>query len=321
MSPESVLITGATGFIGMNLARELLSRGGSVHALKRKSSDPRRVRELEGFAKGKGRLTLHDAELTDFAAVSGVVQTVRPRTVFHLAARADTSLSMENALACFQDNISATYVLLEALKGMNIRSLVFASSTEVYGKLPVPFRETQTIRPPSPYGLSKAAAEEICFYFVRNHGLPVSIARIAVCYGPYMKGPRFMSNLFKACTAKAKGPELKFASAGQTRDFVHVDDIVSALIAASERKAARGEIFNLGLGKSHTVKQLVETACKLARFTPKMRWGVLPEPVHVNKVWKTGIGKAKKLLGWSPEVGLEEGLLDTLDHFRGSSPN
>ncbi|OGR84388.1 MAG: hypothetical protein A2901_08205 [Elusimicrobia bacterium RIFCSPLOWO2_01_FULL_54_10] len=296
--------------------RELLNQGASVHALKRKSSDAKRIHDLAGFAQGRGALTLHDADLGDFSSVRAAVEAARPEIVYHLAARADTSLSMENALACIQENVSATYILLEALKGMKIRSFVFASSTEVYGRLPVPFRESQKVQPPSPYGLSKAAAEEICGYFARS-GVPVSIARIAVCYGPYMKGPRFMTHLFKACAARDSNTAPKLASKGQTRDFVYVDDIVHGLIAASKRKDAHGEIFNLGLGKSETVQTLVKILGSAAQFNPKVEWGALPEPHHVNKVWKIDVSKAKKLLKWKPKVGLEEGLKKTLDYFRG----
>lgn len=299
-----VLVTGAAGFIGSRLCARLLGEGVSVVGVDCFTDYyPRWIKErnVAPLVRNK-RFTLIPADLNDLP----LDRTLRNvESVFHLAAQAGVRASWGRSFSDYvRHNIQATQRLLEAAKDRPLRRIVFASSSSVYGLTrDLPMTESSAVKPLSPYGVTKLAAEALCVLYAKNYGLPAVSLRFFTVYGPGQRPDMAFHKFFRA--VRNGRPITVFGSGRQTRDFTFVDDIVEANIAALERGRA-GEVYNIGGGHRETLNRLfpvIERICG--------------RPVRVERIEKqkgdvpdtfAGIAKARRELGFSPKTGLEEGL-------------
>jgi UDP-glucose 4-epimerase len=299
------LITGVAGFIGSTLAERLVADGVDVVGIDCFTDYyPRAMKErnLSGLLTSRGfrfvESRIQDADLQALLA---------DRThVFHLAAQAGVRKSWGRDFAIYtENNIEATQILLEAATRMpSLERLVYASSSSVYGdNTPMPFREDAMTQPVSPYGVSKLAAEQLCFLYFANFKVPTVSLRYFTVYGPRQR-PDMGFHKFLRATILGE-PIAVYGDGEQTRDFTFVQDIVSANIAASIR-GVPGRVYNIGGGSRVSVNEVLDLIGRIAKRRPVVRVDSVQKGDMRHTYADTSLARAD--LAFAPTVGLEEGL-------------
>ena len=298
------LVTGVAGFIGSTLAERLCRDGANVVGLDCFTdyyARPIKERNLSGLlALPNFRFVESSIQRADLAAL------LTGRThVFHLAAQAGVRKSWGRDFSVYtENNIEATQILLEACIGTAIQKFVYSSSSSVYGDLvAMPMREDALPQPVSPYGVSKLAAEQLCFLYHVNYGLPTVSLRYFTVYGPRQR-PDMGFHKFLRATIKGE-PIVIFGDGEQTRDFTFVTDAVEANVAAATRGIA-GRVYNIGGGSRVTVNEVLKMIARVSGIRPVVQ----SESVQKGDMRHTyaDTGLARTDLGFSPKVTLEEGL-------------
>jgi UDP-glucose 4-epimerase len=300
----NVLVTGAAGFIGSHLSRRLLQEGAHVIGVDSFTDFyPRRIKErnLAPFAGDRNFEFLpRDLLELDLEGILGRVDIV-----YHLAAQAGVRSSWGTSFSVYiQNNIQSTQRLLEAAKGKSLHRLIYASSSSVYGLTPtLPMSETSRLFPLSPYGVTKLAAEQLCFLYFYNYGVPTVALRFFTVYGPGQRPDMAFHKFFQAIAEDR--PLVVFGDGEQTRDFTYVDDIVEANLSAS-RQGHPGEVYNVGGGHRERLNDLFpileETCGKRVEVIRKER-----QKGDVDHTF-ADIQKAGLDLGYAPRTVLKDGL-------------
>jgi UDP-glucose 4-epimerase len=298
------LITGAAGFIGSTLAERLLGEGAEVVGIDCFTDYyPRDIKErnlLGARASRHFRFIESRIQDVDLAAV------LADRThVFHLAAQAGVRKSWGKDFEIYTvNNIEATQVLLEACTRAKIERLVYASSSSVYGdQAPMPFREDAMLQPVSPYGVSKLAAEQLCYLYFANFGVPAVSLRYFTVYGPRQR-PDMGFHKFLRATILGE-PITVYGDGEQTRDFTFVADIVSATVAAAIR-GVPGRVYNIGGGSRVSVNDVLDIIRRVSSRKPIVTVDDTQKG-DMRHTWaETWLARTD--LGFMPAVGLEEGL-------------
>ena len=305
------LVTGGAGFIGSNLVDALVARDHEVTVLDDLSTG-KRENLHPAMAAGA---ELIEADMRDPSAVQDVVDRAEPDVVFHLAAQIDVRKSAADPATDARINVEGTINLLQAVRAAGVPRLVNTSTGgAVYGEgRIVPAPEDHPVAPEAPYGQSKYAAEGYCELFGRLHGVSTISLRYGNVYGPRQDplGEAGVIAIFCGRLAEGERP-IVFGDGLQTRDYIHVDDVVTANLAAAESDASGP--FNIGTGVETTVLQLVEALAPhaTAPFEPDHR----PErPGEVRRI-ALDCTRAREVLGWEARVGLEDGITQTLESVR-----
>jgi len=225
--------------------------------------------------------------------------------VFHEAAQPGVRASWgENFQAYTHSNVLATQRLLELCKELELQKFVYASSSSVYGDVSaLPMHEELLPRPVSPYGVTKLAAEHLCYLYWKNYGIPVVSLRYFTVYGPRQRPDMAFHRFAKALYS---GDEIQLYGDGtQTRDFTFVDDVVAATMRGAECDAV-GEVMNIGGGSRVQLIHALELLAELSGRKPRIRR--LERQRGDVRDTLADIGRARRVLGWEPRVRLEEGL-------------
>ncbi len=298
------LVTGAAGFIGSTLAEKLLASGADVLAIDCFTDYyPRPIKERNlSTLTGRPGFRFIESRLQD----ADLPRLLGDRThVFHLAAQAGVRKSWGRDFAIYTtNNIEATQVLLEACATQKLDRVVYASSSSVYGdNVPMPMREDALPQPVSPYGVSKLAAEQLCYLYHVNYGVPTVALRYFTVYGPRQR-PDMGFHKFLRATMREE-PITLFGDGEQTRDFTFVSDAVDATMAAGMR-GVPGRVYNIGGGSRVSVNQVLEMIARVAGRRPV----VSVDPVQKGDMRHTYADTtlARADLAFTPKVGLEEGL-------------
>ena len=305
------LVTGGAGFIGSNLVDALVERGDDVTVLDNFATGRRENLE-QALAAGA---ELVELDLRDAEGVGRTVERARPEVIFHLGAQVDVRKSVADPAWDSEVNVGGTVNVLGAASAHGVRRVVFASTGgAIYGEAQtIPASEDHPVAPEAPYGLSKFCAENYCALFTRLHGLSTVALRFGNVYGPRQDplGEAGVVAIFCGRVLDGGRPVV-FGDGLQTRDYVHVHDIVSANLLAADSDA--GGAFNIGRGEEISVIDIVEALAAHAPngFTPDFQ----PErPGEVRHI-ALDASRAQEQLGWSSRVGIEEGLEQTLGSLR-----
>jgi nucleoside-diphosphate-sugar epimerase len=298
------LVTGAAGFIGSHLTSALLDRGAEVvgldcftdyyaRSLKEANLAVNHHRQRFDFVEGR----IQDLDLRSL--LSGATH------VFHLAAQAGVRKSWGRDFRVYSDNnIDASQQLLEACVALPLQKFVYASSSSIYGDtVAIPMRETARPQPVSPYGVTKLAAEQLCYLYHVNHGVPTSSLRYFTVYGPRQRPDMGFHRFISA--AIAGDPITLYGDGEQTRDFTFVHDAVAATIAAGER-GIPGRAYNIGGGSRVSINQVLDIIGRVSGRSLDVR----REPAQKGDMRDTfaDTSLARADLGFVPTVSLEEGL-------------
>lgn len=302
-----ILITGGAGFQGSHLAENLLHQGHEITILNTPSE--RALLNLKGI-KNKIKIvwgSITDAELID--------KTVREQdVVFHLAARINVDESRLNPGATIQTNVMGTVNILNAIKD-NGNRLIYASSCEVYGDGHVndeKLSEIAELRPNSPYAASKAAADRICYSYFKTFGLDITIVRPFNIYGERQKAGQFGALIPILATKAMNGEDLTiFGEGKQSRDYLHVSDIVAGFNMVLKSKNLKGKTINFATGKNIKIIDIAHHISK--KFGVK----VIHKPERPGEVKKFGADITfAKSLGWRAKVNFWEGLDNYLEWLK-----
>jgi len=306
------LVTGVAGFVGSHLAEALVERGEDVIGVDSFTDayDGRLKEEnVAGLLSSRRfRLVREDLNSADLPSLLEGVDTV-----FHLAAQAGVRASWGAEFGCYVErNIVATQRLLEAVKERPIHRFVFASSSSVYGDAPeLPVTEDAPVRPVSPYGVTKLAAENLCFLYRKSYSLPLVSLRYFTVYGPRQRPDMALHRIVHA--ALAGSPLTLFGDGSQSRDFSYVSDVVRANLLAAERDEA-GPVYNIGGGARTSLRECISMVEEISgRPVPHERSARAKG--DVRDTW-SDCSAAKRDLGYAPEVPLREGLKKMVNFYR-----
>ncbi|HWP61326.1 MAG TPA: NAD-dependent epimerase/dehydratase family protein [Candidatus Paceibacterota bacterium] len=289
---QKVVVTGGAGFIGSNLSAELVAKGFEVHIVDR---DPAFRREtLPKEAK------LHERDIRNTDEMQAIFDGAD--VVYHTAAVPRVPYSIEHPVETTDENVTGTVSVLTAAARAKVRRVVFSSSGSAYGEQPIPFVETMPSTPVNPYGLQKYVGELFAKMWSEVYGLQTVSLRYFNVYGPGLdpNGPYALA-IGKFLLARKTGePITIFGDGTITRDFTHVDDVVSAnILAASSTKVGKGEVLNIGAGRNVSIKALADM------FGGEIKYGAPRIEAH-DALADTKL--AKELIGWEPKVKLEDGI-------------
>lgn len=302
-----ILITGSAGFIGSNLADYLLDKGITVLGID--NFDPfydRATKEnnIKKALKNAG-FQFREGDIRDTNFIDKCLGDFQPDVVVHLAAKAGVRPSLADPGSYFDVNVMGTLNILELMRKRNIRKLIFASSSSVYGNNEkVPFSENDNVDyPVSPYAASKKAGELLCHTFHHLYGLDIFCLRFFTVYGPRQR-PDLAIHKFVKALLKEEAIYL-FGDGTTSRDYTHIDDIIMGLSVAIE-KVKGFEVFNLGNSKPITLTDLVHIVEKSSGRKCYLKY----LPMQQGDVIRTfaDIGKARTLLEYNPGVDIETGI-------------
>lgn len=305
------LVTGGAGFIGSTLVDALLARGDRVTVVDDLSTG--RLKNLDAALDAGAKLVQQD--IRDGAGLLAAAREAEPEVVFHIAAQIDVRKSVADPAFDASINVGGTANVLDAARAVNSRRLIFTSTGgAVYGEgdgQELPLREDSPIGPIAPYGQSKFAAEGYLALYERLYGLSSAALRLGNVYGPRQDplGEAGVIAIFCGLLLAGERPTV-YGNGAQTRDYIYVDDVVTAILAAADNTAT-GPI-NIGTGRETDVLELVSNLRKLGNVD-----GFEPEhaPPRIGEVQRISIdpSRAERELGWRSTTGLEEGLKETLD--------
>ena len=302
---RTVLVTGGAGFIGSNLARLLVARGDRVRILDDITIG--RLAYLDGVPHELVRAPLGDASAVR-AAVEGT------DAVVHLAARAGIPDSVTDPRGTFQVNVADTLGLLDEARLARVRRFVFASSNAAAGDHEPPADETDLPHPVSPYGASKLAGEAYAQAYAATYGIAACSLRFSNAYGPSsLHKKSVVASWLRA--ALAGEPVTIHGDGEQTRDFVFVDDLGRAVLAALDAPEDRvaGELFQAGTGRETSVNELAAAIGRAVGRPLEVRYGRAREGDIRRNVSR--VDKAAEVLGYRAQVGLDDGLARTARWF------
>ena len=312
---KGVLLTGAAGFIGYRTAIELLERGYSVIGVDNLNSyyDVRlkeyRLSRLERYEKFR----FYGVDIENLEALTVIFEDNEVEGVINLAARAGVRYSLIDPFVYVRTNTLGTTNLLEIMRKRGIEKFVLASTSSLYAGQPMPFKESLPVNTPiSPYAASKKGAEVMSYTYHYLYGIDVTVVRYFTVYGPAGR-PDMSIFRFIKWIDEGKPVEI-FGDGSQSRDFTYVDDIARGTVKAFETRTGY-EIINLGGNRPYELNRVVEL---IENYLGKRAEKVY-KPFHradLKATW-ADITKAEKLLGWKPEISLEEGLRRTVEwHIR-----
>ena len=305
---KTILITGGAGFIGSHLADKLLESGNNIividnmndfynPSIKQKNIEHNLINEHYRFYK---------ADIENINEIDSIFKNHKIDTVVHLAARAGVRPSIENPEGYVKTNILGTINILELMKRYEIKKMVFASSSSVYGNCQENiFSETLKISEPiSPYAATKSACEQFCYTYHKLYGINIIALRFFTVYGPRQR-PDLAIHKF-ARLIKQEKPIPVFGDGHTKRDYTYIDDIIQGVISAIEYNKTGYEIINLGGGEPVTLNRMIE---ELEKYLSKKAI-INRMPMQKGDVDKTvsDISKAEKLLNYHPETSFTEGI-------------
>lgn len=308
----SVLVTGATGFLGSHLTRRLLALDHKVHVLARPDSDFRRLRVC------RDRLTVWIGDVTDFAAVLHACRGARPEAIFHLAG--DTSLrafagdwgSLERAVS---GGVGGLMNLLRAANeaAPDLRCLVRTGGLEEYGAGPSPFVESQREAPCSPYSFAQLAGAHLSQMMQPHLPFAVVTLRPTLIYGPDQSSDFLIPSLIRSLLRRRR---FTLTEGRQKRDLLHVDDFVAAALAAAAHEDLRGAVLNIASGEGHTIRDIASRIAGMLDATALLEIGGAPDRATEIFDLVGDATQARKRLSWSAQVSLDEGLNQTIAWHR-----
>lgn len=305
---KKVLLTGVAGFIGAKTAEKLLKQGVEVVGVDN-LNDYYDVGLKESRLKSLKGLLFHKVDIENKEALRKLFKEHQFDVVFNLAARAGVRYSMENPDIYMTTNAMGSLNLLECMREFGVKKFVLASTSSLYAGQEMPFKEELPVNTPiSPYAASKKAAEVMAYTYHYLYGIDVSVVRYFTVYGPGGR-PDMSPYIFADCLLKGKKLPV-FGDGTQSRDFTHVDDIADGTILAAKNLGY--EIINLGGGNDpHSLLDMIKI---FESHSGKKAVLELSEKVKADMdVTWADISKAKRLLGWEPKIGFEEGMKGLMD--------
>jgi len=312
-----ILITGVTGFAGGFLAEKLLEeRNVQLVGIGRENQWPPTTRHLAE------RVELHGLDLCDSAKIEELLRRLQPEHIYHLAGYAHVGRSFHEPQAAWAGNLQATLSLYDAVQRWGGKPrILYVSSGQVYGEPELAdqaFDERSPLRPTSPYGASKAAADLVSYQYTCSPGLDIVRVRPFNHIGP-RQSPEYAVAHFAKQIAEIESNRrpaiLETGNLSPLRDLTDVRDMVRAYILIME-KGRKGEVYNAAAGEVHSMQLILERLLSMARLRVEVRQQARQARAADTSVIRGNADKMRQELGWAPAFSLEQTLADTLDYWR-----
>ena len=316
---KTYLITGGAGFIGSSLSTRLINEGNKVVAIdnfcdfydeKVKQNNVKELLQNENFK-------LYRADIRDREAVKKIFEENQIDVVMHLAAMAGVRPSIENPILYQEVNCMGTQNILEEMKAHNIKNLVMASSSSVYGNCKeVPFREDMIVDfAISPYAATKKANEVMTHVYHKLFDMNVIMLRFFTVYGPKQRPDLAINKFTRLMLNNEEIP--MFGDGSTSRDYTYIDDIVDGIIKSCDYVMSHNnvyEILNLGNSSPVSLKEMINTIAKTIGVEPKIKQ--LPmQPGDVDRTF-ADVSKAKNLIGYEPKTSFEDGIRNFVNWYK-----
>jgi UDP-glucose 4-epimerase len=308
---KKYLITGGAGFVGSHLAERLVEEGSEVTIIDNLSTGKlENISEITStlLGAGKNQITFIQADIRDTDGLGKI--NSKFDAIIHLAAQVYVHKSILNPQETYDINIAGTLNILELAKKLNIKKIIFASSSAVYGNLNKnSIDETDELKPISPYGISKLKAEELLRNYSESYQITTVNLRFFNIYGPHQDANSPYSGVITNFIKKIKQNEkpIIYGKGEQTRDFIYIEDIVEGIVGSLKLQDGRNHTYNLGTGKTISINELLSL---IARILVKDNLEPLYKSSRKGDILFSGasIAKIKKELDFLPKYGINEGL-------------
>lgn len=303
---KRVLITGASGFVGACLARRLLKEKHSIHIITRNTTNLWRLRDVVKD------IEIHNIDLIDSEKIAKLASDISIDQVYHLATYGGYYYqnSVEDVI---NTNVVGTWNLFREFSKKGIEMFINTSSSSEYGEKYVPMFEEMRVVPNNMYGASKAAGTILCSTYASINKIPLVTLRLFSPYGYYDAKTRLIPTIISSCLLDK---ELKLSQKDSKRDFVFIDDVIEAYLAASKLVSSYGEIFNIGSGIQYTTEEIVNNIMNLIGKNAKISWEPNLDRQYEPLMWVSNNKNAYEKLKWSPNVEISIGLNNTINWFR-----
>lgn len=305
---SKILITGASGFFGANLARNLSTTKDEVNIFIRKTSNLWRINSIIK------NLNAHFVDLSDDEETYNKIKEIKPDIVFHCATYG-ISHSQNDLKILVQTNVINSIKLMEScVKYNDLERFVNIGSSLEYGPKANAIKETDNVEPKTLYGITKTAQTHFASYFKNQKNLPVVTLRVFNTYGKYQEAGHLISDIMIALVAKKS---LTLSASTAKRDFIYIDDVVDALIKAGKQPEVEGEIFNIGVGKEFLAEEIIDIVQRVTHTNRKISFNNKNQCEFDKREIGcfANVEKAKKLLNWEQNYSIEQGLKKTYDWY------
>lgn len=293
---KRVFVTGGTGFIGRPLLDRLTAAGARVHAVTRGQD-----------SGANSDVTWYQGNLADASLARTILHAAKPDVIYHLAGHVARARGPENIVPTFQGNLMTTVNLLTVAQSLGCERFILPGSLEE------PVSEDSEVLPSSPYAMTKWASSAYARMFHALYAVPTVILRVFMVYGPGYQDSRKLLPYVIDSFLSGSAPTL---TSGRRRvDWIYVDDVVDALLAAACADGIEGRTIDVGSGKAITVRTIVETLARLMESPVVPQFGAKSERL-LEQVRVADLEAGREFLGWSPKMPLEEGLRRTVEWYR-----
>lgn len=303
---KTIIITGATGFVGANLAHRLLRDGHDVHLLVRENYTPWRIESI------RSEMHLHEVDLGNMEMLTIAVRRIQPDWIFHLAAYGAYS-SQTDLHKMVQTNVVGTVNLFEACLKVGFEAFINTGSSSEYGFKDHAPSEKEWLEPNSHYAVTKASATLFCRYTAQFKNVHLVTLRLYSVYGPYEEPMRLIPTLI---LHGLRGELPPLVNPNVVHDFIYIDDVIEAyVLAASVSGQEPGAIYNVGTGVQTAMGEVVKTARQVLEIDVEPNWGSMPNRHWDTHVWLADNKKIREELGWYPKYNFEQGFRLMLNWF------
>lgn len=303
---NNFLVTGATGFVGSNLVRKLVSLGQIVSVIVRDRKLNWRISDIAD------KVNIFECNITD-PKLQEITDKIKPEYIFHLAGYGN--LPYEDDIYRMVDiNLKGTINLLDALSRNPFKLFINTGSSAEYGVKDRQMKESDVLMPINNYGVIKSAITLYCQKEATRNNLPIINLRLFTPYGYFEGRNRLIPDV---CLSALEERPIKVSSPTHVRDFIFIEDVVNAYIQAAKVKHNPGEIYNIGSGIQHSVKDIVEKTLTITKSKSSVQWGAVKKQARYvePKKWQSDISKAKRMLDWEPKNTIDSGLQKTMQWF------
>lgn len=300
-----VAVTGSTGFIGMHLLHGLHAVGAKIVAI---AAADKHIERLDGLP-----FPVEQVIVDDMCNIGDAIRRAKAEFVVHLSAFVSTERSLHALDETLRQNLLPTISLLAAAAEVPVARVVLLGSCEEYSQKTTPFDTALATDPSSPYGASKAAATAYARMFTNSFRLSTVVLRPSVVYGPGQSDRMLISQVMRAMS---KNRRVEVTRGGQTRDFIYIEDVVSAIIRSLTVPNAEDDVWNIGSGEVVTVRDCLERIERITGRTGLIEYG--KRSYNENEIfqYELKMQKTYAAFDWKPSVTLDEGLRKTWESFR-----
>lgn len=299
---KNILITGGTGFVGANFVHRLVHEGYKPTLFVRKESNLWRLKSIAS------KITAIETDLHNIRLLTQQVRKIRPTHIFHLAIYGAQQGIQKDVIQTYTQNIISSVNLMDISCKQGFRQFVNIGSSSEYGLKKSAMKEKDLLTPINHYGATKAAISLAASVFSNTYHLPICTLRLFSPYGYWEDGRRFVPSLIKSAI---NGTLAELSSPDYVRDFIFIDDVVDAFMNILRSEKTYSEILNIGSGRQHTLKQVVQEMRTVSSSKLKVTWNNRKSNQLEPDFWKADISHTKKALNWKPITTLRQGLKKT----------